>query len=69
MITLIKYLDHFIFDRVKQIQGELGSQIQGDFEEAFQGAGAKVIMILIIFCHLCSEIPLSQKLFLTFNNM
>ncbi|CAC5421456.1 VPS53 [Mytilus coruscus] len=28
-------------DRVKQIQGELGTQIQADFEEAFQGAGAK----------------------------
>ncbi|XP_063395988.1 vacuolar protein sorting-associated protein 53 homolog [Mytilus trossulus] len=28
-------------DRVKQIQGELGTQIQSDFEEAFQGAGAK----------------------------
>ncbi|KAL3858283.1 hypothetical protein ACJMK2_012931 [Sinanodonta woodiana] len=28
-------------DRVKQIQGELGTQILADFEEAFQGSGAK----------------------------
>ncbi|KAK3774031.1 hypothetical protein RRG08_030113 [Elysia crispata] len=28
-------------DRVKQIQTELGNQITADFEEAFQGAGAK----------------------------
>ncbi|KAK7087757.1 vacuolar protein sorting-associated protein 53 homolog [Littorina saxatilis] len=28
-------------DRVKQIQSELGTQIIADFEEAFQGAGAK----------------------------
>ncbi|KAJ8313104.1 hypothetical protein KUTeg_010477 [Tegillarca granosa] len=28
-------------DRVKQIQSDLGTQIQADFEEAFQGAGAK----------------------------
>ncbi|KAL8569004.1 hypothetical protein ACOMHN_048252 [Nucella lapillus] len=28
--------------RVKQIQSDLGTQIMGDFEEAFQGAGAKL---------------------------
>ncbi|XP_076473100.1 vacuolar protein sorting-associated protein 53 homolog [Babylonia areolata] len=28
-------------DRVKQIQSDLGTQIMADFEEAFQGAGAK----------------------------
>lgn len=33
------------FFSVKQIQGDLGSQIQSDFEEAFQGAGAKVGVI------------------------
>ncbi|KAK3083798.1 hypothetical protein FSP39_003324, partial [Pinctada imbricata] len=49
---VLNVLDHFdkymsisqikqLADRVKQIQSELGSQIQGDFEEAFQGAGAK----------------------------
>lgn len=37
--------DYNIF-RVKQIQGELGTQIQADFEEAFQGAGAKVHKLL-----------------------
>lgn len=31
-----------IFSRVKQIQAELGTQIIADYEEAFQGAGAKV---------------------------
>ena len=30
------------FHRVKQMQSELGSQIISDFEEAFQGSGAKV---------------------------
>ena len=29
-------------DRVKHIQADLGSQIIADFEEAFQGSGAKV---------------------------
>lgn len=47
---LYKYvsLSSFIFNeilffgRVKSIQSDLGSQILADFEEAFQGAGAKV---------------------------
>ncbi|XP_060068692.1 vacuolar protein sorting-associated protein 53 homolog [Ylistrum balloti] len=49
---VLNVLDHFqkymgipqikqLADRVKQIQSELGTQIQADFEEAFQGAGAK----------------------------
>ncbi|KAK7481576.1 hypothetical protein BaRGS_00027225 [Batillaria attramentaria] len=32
---------HQLAERVKQIQSELGTQIIADFEEAFQGAGAK----------------------------
>ncbi|XP_041349182.1 vacuolar protein sorting-associated protein 53 homolog [Gigantopelta aegis] len=49
---VLNVLDHFdkymsitqikqLADRVRQIQGELGTQIISDFEEAFQGAGAK----------------------------
>ena len=38
--------DDVIFCRVKQIQTELGSQIISDFEEAFQGSGAKVSGLL-----------------------
>ncbi|ESO97342.1 hypothetical protein LOTGIDRAFT_214182 [Lottia gigantea] len=49
---VLNVLDHFekymsipqikqLADRVKEIQGELGNQIIADFEEAFQGAGAK----------------------------
>ena len=32
----------FLYYRVKSIQSDLGTQILADFEEAFQGAGAKV---------------------------
>ena len=42
--------------RVKQIQTELGTQIITDFEEAFQGAGAKV-------CMKCSKFPLLLSLY------
>ncbi|XP_059139225.1 vacuolar protein sorting-associated protein 53 homolog [Physella acuta] len=49
---VLNVLDHFekymeipqikqLADRVKQIQSELGNQIISDFEEAFQGSGAK----------------------------
>lgn len=35
-------MSFLFFLRVKSIQSDLGSQILADFEEAFQGAGAKV---------------------------